>query len=224
MTKLLAPGTNTSYATFRFQKVTPKISSKSESTLQLKRRFLGTDRALEAPLMGEFLASGGHALDAFHCGKTCHEFRRLRQAIFLSRSFFAASHSTLLVIVLNNVNGAALLWIALDDRKGPIRPEGLDHFGPSIKVVVTDLAHHYAMRVFLHEVDFAVEVSVALDSNQLVVVERPDYVGLAIAIGIDSKLIFVRTDSIHPLIGVAIGVSMSDDRALRFRAGSSNER
>jgi hypothetical protein len=158
------------------------------------------------------------------CHRETCELRGCHDAISLSRSFLPARHSALIVVILNYVNRAALLWVALDDGEGAIRTESLDHFGPTIEIIITNLARQHAVRVLLHEIYFAVEIPVTLDPDYLIVAERPHYIGLAVAIGIDRQLILIRTDSDHPLIGAAVGAAMSNGRTWRFRAGESRER
>ena len=146
-----------------------------------------------------------------------------RGTLVLLAAYFASRQVPGVVVVLYHVDGTALGWIAFHDRERAVGAEGLDHFRPSIEVVVMDFPHQNSVGVLLHEINLPVEIPIALDLYHLVIAEGPNQVWPSISIGVDLDLIFTGPRASHPLIGLAVGTTMRDDSSLRSLAGEKCE-
>ena len=146
-----------------------------------------------------------------------------RGTLVLLATYFAARQVPGVVVVLYHIDGTTLGWIAFHERERAVGAEGLDHFRPSIEVVVMDFPHQNSVGVLLHEINLPVEIPIALDLHDLIVAEGPNQVRLSISVGIDLDLIFSGPRASHPLIGLAVGTTMRDDSSLRSLAGEKCE-
>src|SRR4029077_14926671 len=134
---------------------------------------------MHAGCASEFVAQPGAAIRRVSASE---------QSLFLTH--LAANQLAGIVIILDDVDITALLGVVLHDRQLAV-PELLDSFGLAIKIVVVDLAGEYSMRVFLHEIDLAVEISIAFDPDQFLVCVSFDYVRSAVAVSVDCYLVTV---------------------------------
>jgi len=141
----------------------------------------------------------------------------------LLRTHLAMRHVTGVVVVFHDADGAALVWIALDDRESAVGAKRLDGFRSAIIVVVANLAHQDAVQVLLNKVDLPVEVAVALDLNNLVAFDGLDQIRFPVSVTIDPDLVFVFADPLHPLVGPSIGAAMCDDAVRASVAGEKCE-
>jgi len=146
-----------------------------------------------------------------------------RGTLVLLAAYFAPRQVPGVVIVLYHIDGTTLGWIAFHDRERAVGAEGLDHFRPSIEVVVMDFPHQNSVGVLLHEINLPVEIPIALDLHHLIVAEDPNQVRLPVSVGVDLDLVLTGPRSSHPLIGLAVGTTMRDDSSLRSLAGEKCE-
>ncbi len=144
---------------------------------------------------------------------------RMRQSLFLTH--LAANQLAGIVIILDDVDITALLGVVLHDRELAV-PELLDGFGLAIKIVVVDLAGENSMRVFLHQIDLAVEIPIALDPDEFLVFVGFDHVWLPVPVRVDGYLVTVLVDPVYPLIGASVAASMRN-RALGFSAARDED-
>jgi len=166
---------------------------------------------MHAGCASEFVARPGAAIRRVSASE---------QSLFLTH--LAANQLAGIVIILDDVDITALLGVVLHDRQLAV-PELLDSFGLAIKIVVVDLAGEYSMRVFLHEIDLAVEISIAFDPDQFLVCVGFDYVRSAVAVSIDCYLVTVLVDPVYPLIGASVAASMRN-RTLGFSAARDEDK
>jgi hypothetical protein len=141
----------------------------------------------------------------------------------LLAAYLAARQVPRVVVVLYHIYRTALGRIAFHDRERAVGAEGFYHFRPSVEVVVMDFPDKNSVGVLLHEINLAVEIPIALDLHHLIVAEGPNQVRLPISVGVDLDLIFTGPRASHPLIGLAVGPTVSDDSSLRSLAGKKRE-
>jgi hypothetical protein len=146
-----------------------------------------------------------------------------RGTLVLLAAYFAARQVPGVVVVLYYVDGTTLGWIAFHDRKRAIGTEGLDHFWPSIEVVIMDFPHQNSVGVLLHEINLSIEIPIALDLHHLIVAEGPNQVRLPVSVGVELDLILTGPRASHPLIRLTVGTPMRDDSGLRLPAGEQCE-
>jgi hypothetical protein len=91
-----------------------------------------------------------------------------RNAARLFLSDLSTNELAGIVVILSDVNVATLLWISLHDRKLAV-PKFFDGFGLAIKILIVNLTNQDSVRVFLNQVDLAIEIPIAFcTSSELV--------------------------------------------------------
>jgi hypothetical protein len=136
----------------------------------------------------------------------------LFKPLFLAH--FAANQLAGSIVILDDIDIAALLRIALHDRELAVS-EFLDFLGLAIEIVIVDLADQNAMSVFLDKIYLAVKVPVAFNLDELVVAIGLDDVRVPIAVRVDGNLLGVLVDPVYPLVRASI-VTTVRDRAVGF--------
>jgi hypothetical protein len=127
------------------------------------------------------------------------------------------------VVILDDVDHAAFLGVSLDDRQGAIWAKVPNRLRSAVKIIVPGFAHQNSVRVLLDEIDFSVEIPVALDLDDLAVSEGFDDVRLTIAVGVDRESVLSRTRSGYPLIGPPIRTTVRDGAGGVAAAGEKRE-
>lgn len=123
----------------------------------------------------------------------------------------AAHHVASLVVILDHHDGAVFARVTLDHRQGSIWAERFHCLGPSIKVIIANLANQNAIRILLNEIDLTIKIAVALHFYNLITFDRLDDVRLAVTVGVNQNLVLVLADSHDPLIRPTITAPMSYD-------------
>jgi hypothetical protein len=135
----------------------------------------------------------------------------------------AARQMAGLVVVLDHHDCTLLARVTLDHRQGSIWAERFHRLRPSIKVIIANLANQNAIGILLDEINFTVEVAVALYLYNFTARDRFNDIRLTVPVGVDQNLILVLADSHDPLIRPTITAPMSYD-ASGALAGGKRER
>src|ERR1700691_3947429 len=158
-----------------------------------------------------------------NAGNQVISIERLSNRGRLFPAHFAMRQMTVFIVIFNDADCAAFVRVALDDRQRTVGPECFNRLGPSVVVVIANLANHYAIQVLLNQIDLAVEVAVTTDLHQLVSFDGLDEIRLSVAVGIYRYLIFLIVAPRYPLVGSAVAAAMRDAAVVLAVTGAQGE-
>ncbi|HKM99119.1 MAG TPA: hypothetical protein VJX23_01285 [Candidatus Binataceae bacterium] len=113
----------------------------------------------------------------------------------ITGAYFATDQLAGIVVILDNVDITSFPRVSLYHRElaASKRPDGL---WLAIEVVIVNLANQNPLRVLLHEIDLAVEIPVAINLDELIVLIGLQNVRAPIAVGVDQNLVLAVIDPI----------------------------
>jgi hypothetical protein len=129
---------------------------------------------------------------------------------------FAAQQPAGIVVIFDDIDVTAFLWVSLNDCEFAIA-EFFDGLDLSIEVIITKFTDQNPVRVFLNKINLTIEVPIAFNLDEFVVLIGFDNVGATVAVGVDGDLVVVFIDPVYPLVRVSVAVAVRN-RAIRFPA------